>query len=49
MTLAEYLGVLEKAVTAADKGVAIASAAKLRADRQLAAFVAIYQPQPDSD
>ena len=49
MTLKEYLGALEDAVRAANEGVERASAAKLKADRQLAALLAIYQPQPDTD
>ena len=49
MTLKEYLDVLEKAVTAANEGVQRAAAVKLKADRQLAALLAIYQPQPDPD
>ena len=49
MTLKEYLDVLEDAVTAANEGVARASASKLKADRELAALLAIYQPQPDPD
>ena len=49
MTLAEYLAALEEAVTAANEGVQRAAAVKLKADRQLAALLAIYQPQPDTD
>ena len=49
MTLDEYLAALEKAVIAAHEAVQRALAAEAKADRQLAALLAIYQPQPDPD
>lgn len=49
MTLEQFLELLEKSVIAANENVAIATAASSKAERELAAFIAIYRPQPDQD